>query len=201
VAGQDDFSKSWNEILHMAASADTNVFENLADVLRSSPGLLRERDVKGRTILYSVAEIKEPNFNVVQSLLNYGADLEAVDIFGQTPIMHAVNEKSLYFCALLLLNRVDAIMMKDILEKVWQARTTTEKKAVVARIRRHRKVAVPSSVVIPAERKLDLDMDDWRAQIPSEYLGSNPYRFSPFRRTKVPKDVGPGWDEENNEDS
>ena len=201
MVDMNEFGNSWSKILQMAASSDATISENIPGVLRKSPGVLRERDAKGRTILYSVAELREPNFGVVQSLLKYGADLEVVDIFGNTPVMHAVNVKSLFFCALLLINRVDELMMKEILGKVRRARTTTEKRSVTARILRHRKAAIPNGVVIPAERKLDFDVDDWRAQIPSDYLGSNPYRINPFRRTKVPKDVGPGWDEEDKGES
>lgn len=74
----------------MSGSASPNLLDHVHDKLRERPELVRERYTYGRTLLHEVAA--GGNLAVVKHLLELGADPNAQDKFGHTPLYCVGNQ-------------------------------------------------------------------------------------------------------------
>ena len=81
--------RSWSLLAVMSGSGDPALLDYTRQKLLDNPGLAHERYTYGRTLLHEVAGAG--SVAIVELLLRLGADPNAVDRFGHTPLYHVGN--------------------------------------------------------------------------------------------------------------
>jgi ankyrin repeat protein len=82
--------------------------------LNNIPNIIEEKYDYGSTLLWKAAEMN--NVNIVQSLINYGANIESINDYNTTPLQIAFKKDSLLSAKVLIFNgaKIDVKSIKDV---------------------------------------------------------------------------------------